>query len=65
MLCRNHKKLSSYFQSKRTDAFLCNGSELCLDHSQGGEIGWRVDAHSMVTAIRKSNDWSWLALIEV
>jgi len=32
------KKLSSYFQSERTDAFLYNVCELCFDHSQGGEV---------------------------
>lgn len=39
-LCRNHKHGSSYLQSERTDIFLQNKCELCLDQSQGREIGW-------------------------
>lgn len=66
VLRRNHKNVSSYFQSERTDVFLHNVCELCLDQSQGGEIGWREGCcWFTATDVRKSNDGLWLALIEV
>lgn len=40
VLCRNHKNVSSYFQSERTDVFLYKVYEFCLNQSRGREIGW-------------------------